>query len=298
LVDDETGSLRVKEAYGASPEYIDKFENVYTKELLELINTDLKPVLIHPDAQLTPELNKAVEIQDIAHVICVPLSTRGKITGLISVCRTSKDSPFTSSDVELVSVLSGQAAAAIENAHLYEKLEQSYLSMMVALSCVVEARDLYTDKHMKDIAEYSVDIASKIGLAEDEIENIRKAALLHDLGKISIPDHILMKPGKLSEEEIEIIKKHPENGAKIIEPVEPLRNARDIIKYHQECYDGSGYPEGLKGETIPLGARIIAVADAFEAVKEIKRCSGTQFDPDIVEKFIALLKEKGTIKDI
>jgi response regulator RpfG family c-di-GMP phosphodiesterase len=314
LVDDETGSLRVKEAYGASPEYIDKFENVYSKELSEIIYKDIKPVLISPDAQLPPELEKAVKIQDIAYGVCVPLSIRGKITGLLSVCRTSKDSPFTSSDIELVSVLSGQAAAAIENAHLYEKLEQSYLSMMVALSCVVEARDLYTDKHMKDIAEYSVDIASKMGLAEDEIENIRKAALLHDLGKISIPDHILMKPGKLSEEEIEIIKKHPENGAKIIEPVEPLRNARDIIKYHQECYDGSGYPEGLKGETIPLGARIIAVADAFgamttdrpyrkaltieEAVKEIKRCSGTQFDPDIVEKFIALLKEKGTIKDI
>ena len=167
---------------------------------------------------------------------------------------------------------------------------------------------------MKDIAEYSVDIANKMGLAEDVVENIRKAALLHDLGKISIPDHILMKPGKLSEEEIEIIKKHPENGAKIIEPVEPLRNAKDIIRHHQECYDGSGYPDGLKGEMIPLGARIIAVADSFgamttdrpyrkalsieEAVKEVKRCSGTQFDPDIVSKFLALLKEKGTIKDI
>lgn len=314
LVDDETGSLRVKEAYGASPEYIEKFENVYSKELSELIFKDKKPVLICKDVQLPPELEKAVEIEEIAHGICFPLATRGKITGLISVCRISKERPFTSSDIELVSVLSGQAAAAIENAHLYEKLEQSYLSMMVALSCVVEARDLYTDKHMKDIAEYSVDIANKMGLAEDEVENIRKAALLHDLGKISIPDHILMKPGKLSEEEIEIIKKHPENGAKIIEPVEPLKNARAIIKHHQECYDGSGYPDGLKGEMIPLGARIIAVADAFgamttdrpyrkaltieEAVKEIKRCSGTQFDPDIVKIFISLLKEKGTIKDI
>jgi len=314
LLDNETGSLRIKDAYGASPDFINKFENVYSKELSELIFKDLKPFLISPDAQLPPELEKAVKIEDIAYGIFVPLTTRGKITGLISVCRTSKDRPFTSSDIELVSVLGGQAAAAIENAHLYEKLEQSYLSMMVALSCVVEARDLYTDKHMKDIAEYSVDIANKMGLPEDDIENIRKAALLHDLGKISIPDHILMKPDKLSEEEIEIIKKHPENGAKIIEPVEPLRHARDIIKYHQECYDGSGYPDGLKGETIPLGARIIAVADAFgamttdrpyrealsieEAVKELKRCSGTQFDPDIVKIFLSLLMEKGTIRDI
>jgi len=311
LLDNETGSLRVKESHGASPDFINKFENIYSKELSELIFKDLKPFLISPDAQLPRELEKAVKIQDIAHGIFVPLTTRGKITGLISVCRTSKDRPFTSSDIELVSVLSGQAAAAIENAHLYEKLEQSYLSMMVTLSCVVEARDLYTDKHMKDIAEYSVEIANKMNLPEEDIENIRKAALLHDLGKISIPDNILMKPDKLSEEEIEIIKKHPENGAKIIEPVEPLRHAKDIIKHHQECYDGSGYPDGLKGEAIPLGARIIAVADAFgamttdrpyrkalsieEAVNELGRCSGTQFDPDIVKIFLALLRENGTI---
>ena len=313
-VNDETGSFRIEEAYGASPDYVDKFEHIYSKELSELFLKNINPVLISPGAQLPPELERAVKSDDIALSICVPLTTRGKITGLISVCRNSKNRPFTSSEIELVSVLSGQAAAAIENAHLYEKLEQSYLSMMVALSCVVEARDLYTDKHMKDIAEYSVDIANKMGLAEDEVENIRKAALLHDLGKISIPDNILMKPGKLTDEEVEIIKKHPENGAKIIEPVEPLRNAKDIIRHHQECYDGSGYPDGLKGEAIPLGARIIAVADSFgamttdrpyrkaltveEAVKEIKRCSGTQFDPDIVKQFLALLKEKGTIKDI
>jgi HD-GYP domain-containing protein (c-di-GMP phosphodiesterase class II) len=135
---------------------------------------------------------------------------------------------------------------------------------------------------------------------------------LHDLGKISVPDHILMKPGKLSEEEMEIIKKHPANGAKIIEPIEPLKHARDIIKHHQECFDGTGYPEGLEGENIPLGARIIAVADAFgamttdrpyrnalsleEAVKELKKCSGTQFDPYIVDIFLSILQEKNTFK--
>jgi len=311
LFNDETGKATVKEAYGTSQKFIDKFEHIYSKELAGVIFKDRKPFLISPGAQLPTDLENAVQSEEIAFGILVPLTIRGNISGLIATCRSSREQPFTASDMELVSVLSGQAAAAIENAHLYEKLEQSYLSMMVALSCVVEARDLYTDKHMKDIAEYSVDIARKMGLSQDETENIRKAALLHDLGKISIPDHILMKPGKLSPEELEIIKKHPENGAKIIEPVEPLRNARVIIKHHQECYDGSGYPDGLKGETIPLGARIIAVADAFgamttdrpyrkalsieEAVKEIERCSGTQFDPGIVDIFIALLKDKGEI---
>lgn len=308
LLDDKTGRLHIKESYGASNDFIKKFEDVYSKELSVLIFKDMKPFLITPDVKLPSELEKAITIGNVVFGICVPLTIGGKITGLISVYRTNSEQPFTASDVELVSVLGGQAATAIENAHLYEKLEQSYLSMMVALSCVVEARDLYTDKHMKDIAEYSVEITNKMGLSDDEIENIRKASLLHDLGKVSIPDAILMKPGKLTKEELEIVKKHPENGAKIIDPVEPLKHAKEIIKHHQECYDGSGYPEGLKGKKIPLGARIIAVADAFgamttdrpyrkalsieEAVKEIKRCTGTQFDPVVVEKFISLLKEK------
>lgn len=314
LFDDETGQIYMKESYGASYDFISNCEKVYSKEFTRLIFKDKGPYLINPETQILPELGRVIAPEGIAFGICVPLIIGGRLNGIISVFRKSNDQPFTASEVELISVLSGQAAAAIENAHLYEKLERSYLSMMVALSCVVESRDLYTDKHMKDIAEYSVDIANKMGLSEEEIENIRKAALLHDLGKVSIPDSILMKPGKLSEEEIEIIKRHPENGAKIIEPVEPLKHAKDIIKYHQECYDGSGYPEGLKGEGIPLGARIVAVADAFgamttdrpyrkalsieEAVKELKRCSGTQFDPKLVEIFISILRKKGIIKGI
>jgi len=210
-------------------------------------------------------------------------------------------------------VLSDQAAAAIENASLYEKLERSYLSTIITLSGVVEARDFYTDKHMKDIAEYSVGIAKKLNLSEKEIENIRKAGLLHDLGKVSVPDHILLKAGKLTEDEMEIIKKHPTTGAKMIEQVEPLKDAREIIKHHQECYDGSGYPDGLKAKEIPLGARIIAVADAFgamttdrpyrkalsieQAVMELKKFSGIQFDPEIVELFISLLKERGDLEE-
>jgi putative nucleotidyltransferase with HDIG domain len=157
---------------------------------------------------------------------------------------------------------------------------------------------------MKDIAEYSVEIAKKIGLSDTDIENIRKAALLHDLGKISVPDHILMKPGRLSEDEMDIIKKHPSTGAKIIESVEPLKYAKEIIKSHQERFDGTGYPEGLKGENIPLCARIIAVADAFgamttdrpyrkalsikEALEELRKYSGTQFDPHLVKIFISI----------
>lgn len=165
---------------------------------------------------------------------------------------------------------------------------------------------------MKDIAEYSVEISEKLRLPDDETENIRKAALLHDLGKICVPDHILMKEDKLSKEEMDVIKRHPEDGAKIIESVEPIRYAREIIKHHHECYDGSGYPDGLEGMDIPLGSRIISVADAFgamttdrpyrkalsidKATEELRRFSGMQFDPAIVEIFISILREKGILK--
>lgn len=311
LIDEPTGKLKVKESYGLSPDFVRDFQDRYSENIAGLISKDKRPFLITPEVELPSELKKALENEGISSGIYVPLTIRGNIIGLLSICRKRREHPFTPSEVELVSVLSGQAAAAIENARLYEQLEESYLSMMVALSCVVEARDSYTDKHMKDIAEYSVAIASKLGLPESDIENIRKAALLHDLGKISVPDHILMKPGKLSEEEMDIIKRHPLNGAKIIEPVEPLKHAREIIKYHQECFDGSGYPEGLRGEKIPLGARIIAVADAFgamttdrpyrkaltieQAVKELKKGAGTQFDPRLVVIFISILEDKNIL---
>ncbi len=308
LIDEATGKLNVKEFYGLSPNFIRDIEDIYSENIAGLIFKEKKPFLITPEVKLPREFEKVRDIEGVSSGIYVPLTIRGNIIGILSISRISSMHPFTPSEVELVSVLGGQAAAAIENARLYEKLEQSYLSMMVALSCVVEARDLYTDKHMKDIAEYSVAIANKLGLSDVDIEDIRKAALLHDLGKISVPDHILMKPGKLSKEEMDVIKKHPSTGAKIIKPVEPLKHAREIIKHHQECFNGTGYPEGLQGDNIPLGARIIAVADAFgamttdrpyrkalsigEAVKELEKYSGTQFDPHLVEIFISILRRK------
>jgi putative nucleotidyltransferase with HDIG domain len=311
LIDESTGKLKAKEFYGVSLNFVNTFENIFHEDIAGFIFKDKKPFLITPEVKLPLRLGKTIKSEGVSYGIYVPLTIRGNIIGLLGICRTSSEQPFTPSEEELVSVLSGQAAAAIENAHLYKKLEQSYLSMIVALSGVVEARDLYTDKHMKDIAEYSVEIANKLGLSDVEIENIRKAALLHDIGKISVPDHILMKPDKLSDEEMDVIKRHPSNGAKLIEPVEPLKHAREIIKHHQECFDGSGYPEGLRGEKIPLGARIIAVADAFgamttdrpyrkalsidNAVKELEKNAGTQFDPDLVKIFISILQDKGIL---
>lgn len=312
LIDEYSEGLVLREHYNISPDFIREFEDKYTKKIGKYIIENKRPFIITPETEVPAEFDLLRKIEGLAYGVCVPLAVRGNIIGLLCVGRTISEGAFTPSEIELVSVLSDQAAAAIENASLYEKLERSYFSTIITLSGVVEARDFYTDKHMKDIAEYSVEIAKKLNLSDKEIENIRKAGLLHDLGKVSVPDHILLKAGKLTEDEMEIIRKHPITGAKMIEQVEPLKDAREIIRHHQECYDGSGYPDGLKGKEIPLGARIIAVADAFgamttdrpyrkalsveQAVMELKKFSGIQFDPEIVDLFISLLKERGDIE--
>jgi len=309
LINEETGKFELCEERGMSGEMIRDFMDNGVREAAKLISGGKKALISDPGVNLPDGYEGMAPIGDKSQRVYVPLTVRDNIAGILFVGRSSGEHPFSPSEVEFISVLSGQAAAAIENARLYEKLEQSYLSMIVALSGVVEARDSNTDKHMKDIAEYSVAISQRLNLKNEEIENIRRAALLHDLGKICVPDHILMKPDKLSDEEMDIVRKHPLDGARILEAVEPIRDAKNIIRHHHEFFDGSGYPDGLRGEKIPLGARIIAVADAFgamitdrpyrsalsvnEAVKELREFSGIQFDPQIVEIFISVLRTKG-----
>jgi putative nucleotidyltransferase with HDIG domain len=311
LVDETTGKLIMKEEFGLSSDFCMNVKEKYSEKIAELILKEKKMLLVTPEVKLPPDFEELREMEGTSYSIYMPLTIRGNIIGILYIGRISSKHPFSPAEVELVSVLGGQAAAAIENARLYEKLQQSYLSMIVTLSGVVEARDLYTDKHMKDIAEYSVEIAQKLKLSDNDTEDIRKAALLHDLGKICIPDHILMKADKLSDDEMDIIRRHPVAGAKIIESVEPIKHAREIIKHHHEYYDGTGYPDGLRGHKIPLGARIISVADAFgamttdrpyrkalsieKAIKELKEYAGIQFDPDVVDIFISILREKGIL---
>jgi len=311
LMDEVTGDVGLTAEHGLSPDFIMNVKDSCGEKIIRLILEEKEPLHISSGVDLPPDLEGLREIEKRSCGIYMPLSIRGNSIGILYISRAGDRHPFSPSEVELVSVLGGQAAAAIENARLYEKLQQSYLSMIVTLSGVVEARDLYTDKHMKDIAEYSVEIARLLGLSDNEIEDTRKAALLHDLGKICVPDHILMKADRLSVDEMDVIKRHPEAGAKIIESVEPIRQAREIIRHHHEWFDGTGYPDGLKGAKIPLGARIISVADAFgamttdrpyrkalsidEAIEELKKFSGLQFDPAVVEIFVSVLQEKGIL---
>ena len=187
-----------------------------------------------------------------------------------------------------------------------EQLEQAYLDMVQTLRYTVEAKDTYTRGHSDRVSEYSVLIGEKLGLTEEQIKILKVGGLFHDIGKIGIPDSILLKPGKLTDDEYSEIKNHPSIGAHILSSATIFKEMIPIVKHHHEKYDGNGYPSRLKGEEIPYLARIAAVADTFDAmtsrrsyrdavdlqkvIDEIKRCEGTQFDPQIAETFLDILE--------
>lgn len=188
-----------------------------------------------------------------------------------------------------------------------KKLEQATLGTLQALNRTIEAKDEYTGEHIDRVQKLSVEIGKKVNLSEDRLEQLRYASILHDIGKIGVTDSILGKPDRLTDEEWKEMKTHPEIGEKIVSQVDQLTRAAKIIGQHQEQYDGSGYPKGLKGEEITLEARIVSVADAWdamrtdrpyrealpkeEAVKELKENAGTQFDPEIVNVLLEIIRE-------
>lgn len=181
------------------------------------------------------------------------------------------------------------------------------LETIKALATALDARDHYTHGHSQQVTEYAVAIATDLMLSKEEIERIRDAGLLHDIGKIGISDAVLLKPGRLTDEEYEAIRQHPEIGKKILAPVRSLQDKIPLIYHHHERFDGSGYPEGLKAEQIPLGARILAVADAYQAmtsdrpyrkalpqevaISELEKGKDRQFEAKLVDVFVAVLKK-------
>jgi len=184
----------------------------------------------------------------------------------------------------------------------------SLLDTITALAYTIEAKDSYTQGHSREVSRWAAKVAKQAGLSEAEIEEIRLAGIVHDIGKIHVPESLLYKPAPLTAQEYEIMKTHAALGAKILEPLNQPGIER-IVRYHHERYDGTGYPEGLAGDKIPLGARIMAVAESFEnmvsavsynsartfeeALAEMRRCSGTQFDPKVVTAFLDWLAIHG-----
>ena len=260
------------------------------------------------EPRLSPFIpDERVESSGIRSVLQVPVYSRERMLGIMVLFYPRERHEVETEDLNMVTAIAGQAAVALENASLYEDLEMSYFSTVKALARAIEVKDPYTYGHSEKVTEYSIAIARRLELSEWDRRNIKYAAALHDIGKIGIARKVLNKPDALSEEEFLHVKTHPQLGDSIIEPVEFLQSPRLIILHHHERYDGKGYPDGLRGEEIPLGARILSVADSFEAmmsdrpyrralplaeaIKELEINTGTQFDPEVVEAFESVLRE-------
>ncbi|HKV44424.1 MAG TPA: diguanylate cyclase [bacterium] len=241
----------------------------------------------------------------------VPMRSEEEITGTLCLARPKapESRPFTEADIRLLEGIAEIGGTAIRRARLNHHLEQSYIEMVLVLARAADARDSYTADHSERIATRAVALARAMGCGEIDVQNVQWGALLHDIGKLGVPDNILRKPGPLTEAEWHVMRQHPAIGEEILRPVDRMREVAALVRHHQERWDGTGYPDHLRGEEIPLGARILAVADTYgamtddrsygrgrttdEALAEIGRCAGTQFDPRVVDAFCRMLTEGG-----
>jgi response regulator RpfG family c-di-GMP phosphodiesterase len=263
-----------------------------------------KLLLLH-GARARPFLSHLSEAVALHSMVSVPLRVRGKLMGAITVLSLSPSLRFDEGQRKLLAMVGSRAAAAIENARLYEDLKATFNQTIQGLARAIDKMDRYTSGHSDRVALYAAILATKLQLPVDQIDTIRQAALMHDIGKIGCVLN-LNKPGKLSVEEYEIFKRHPGYGRDILEPIKFLHPIIPGVHLHHERWDGRGYPLGLRGETIPLIARIVAVADTYDAMTsdrsyrkalphdvatgEIERCSSTQFDPGCAHEFLQAIE--------
>ncbi|MCD4784800.1 MAG: HD domain-containing protein [Candidatus Eremiobacteraeota bacterium] len=274
-----------------------------------IINTVLreKKAILSDDARIDERFGMpdSVFLHDIRASLYAPLMYERKPIGIICIDSYTSSHVFTENDLRLLTIIANQAAISIENSRLHQSLRRLFFNSIRALANAIEARDPYTRGHSDRVTGYSVRIAEKMKMSTVEIEKIRCAALLHDIGKINIKEDILNKPGKLTEEEYDIMSQHPVFGAKIMEPVEEFKEMLPYMYHHHERFSAGGYPEGLKGEDIPMASRILSVADAFDAmtsdrpyrkalsishaIEELEQNAGTQFDPKVVSVFKDIL---------
>lgn len=288
------------------PEGLKDTEPLFTLDL-EAVTTylrDDKLLLLH-GTRARPFLSQLAEGVTVHSMVSVPLRVRGKLLGAITVMSFSPSLRFDEGQRKLLAMVGSRAAAAIENARLYEDLKATFNQTIQGLARAIDKMDRYTAGHSDRVALYAAILATKLQLPTEQIDVIRQAALMHDIGKIGCVLN-LNKPGKLSVEEYEIFKRHPGYGRDILEPIKFLHPIIPGVHLHHERWDGRGYPLGLKGETIPLIARIVAVADTYDAMTsdrsyrkalphdvatgEIERCSTTQFDPGCAHEFLLAIE--------
>jgi HD-GYP domain-containing protein (c-di-GMP phosphodiesterase class II)/Sec-independent protein translocase protein TatA len=289
----------IKTVYGLAVYVSDEFYNTSPDSIIGRVLHTRKPVILN-DPQKDPLVVECNEEFFTHPIIAAPLMIKNKITGIIVVSGRKSGKYFEEEDVTLLGNLATQTAVAIENSRLSKDRERTYFETISALALAVDAKDKYSRGHLDRVSKYCIRIAENLGLDKDDISVLRDGARLHDIGKIGVPDAILYKPGKLDTDEWEVVKKHPEIGESIIKPISSLSHLCDLIRHHHEKLDGSGYPDGLKGEEISPLVRILTIADIYDALTtdrsyrsrmshekavSVLREMDNQLDQDIVEAF-------------
>ena len=279
---------------------------VVTELLKERLKTNVGPIAIRSD-----ELLQGIETLDWSTtkstLVCWPLHIRGELFGFLTTCRNGGSKPFSPTEEKLLDFLMKKSALAVENMALYESMIGNFYGILKSLVNALEAKDLYTGKHSERVTRYALRIARKLGCSVIQIEALQTVGYLHDIGKIGIADSILNKPGGLTSAEYELVKKHPAIGESIVAELGLSPEERAIIRHHHERWDGMGYPDGLGEEDIPFLARIVMVADAFDAmtskrayrdamsmtaaVHELKKNRARQFDAEVVDAFIETVEQ-------
>jgi len=258
------------------------------------------------NAQEDPRFEKQESVleHNLRSILCVPLKLKEEIIGVIFVDSRVYSGLFQKDDLEMLSAFADQAAVAIENARMFTELKDAYDATLKGWAYTLELRDKETEGHTQRVTALTLVLARKLGIEGEELEHIERGALLHDIGKMAIPDYILLKRGELDLKERKFMELHPEFAKDLLEKIEYLHPAMDIPYCHHEKWDGSGYPRNLRGEEIPFAARIFAVVDVWDALtscrpyrdplkpdqvrKIIREGSGTHFDPQVVDAFLEI----------
>jgi len=308
LLDEQKKTLVVHSSYCISKAYLEKIHILNLGESISgrVANTR-NPIAVYDiDKDSRIPHHELLKKEGFKSLLSIPILFHDRLLGVISTF-SKKARHFSKEEIEVLNIFASQVAMALQESRLYEDIHMNYFNTVHALVLAIEARDPYTRGHTERVTKYALAAAKRLHMSGEQLEILRYGGEVHDIGKISIPDFILGKPGKLTPAERAVIELHPVKGAEMLEPLEFLRPALPVVKYHHERYDGTGYPDGLEKEKIPIMARILACADAFdamtserpyrrrrltndEAIAEIRNNVGSQFDPDIARLFIKSIK--------
>jgi hypothetical protein len=305
LYEPDHESLRVGGHIGFSSEYVAGAQLALNDSAARALREG-RSLVIGEQGLATEMLSAAAAREGIQAAACLPLKVDGQIVGGLDVCFKSAHS-FTEDELDILSILAQQAAVAIHKAQLLDKVHHSYLNTIQALAAAVEAKDPYTRGHSERVCRLAVAMGQEMGLDERQLQLLSLAALVHDIGKIGVPESILCKPTPLTAEEMQVVRQHPVWAEPILRHVPDMPELVTVVRHHHERYDGQGYPDGVSSRAHPLSA-IICVADAYdamtsdrpyraalshhEALEEIRRQTGTQFTPQVVEAFVEVMAEQ------